>query len=376
MLGGLALPEALDPAVAGFAGAQNGKSSAKRGLNRRSAAYKPSEIPLIGGSSLRPDPVHTGVSCCELPVLAFGEHGGVRAKSVQISGLQHILHKRVEMKALTQSVLAAAMLMALPFASAEACNKNAWLGNQAAAAGALASGPELPAGNVNKMPRYSGKCAVRTAPGQFVTDNTPNAEGTYRARFYVYTSANGKFFTATASDDSAGAEIVGASFNGTAISFSGPTGVATVPAVPNRWYSIEVLHQTGGAFSATVQGAGAATGTTVTGTSVTGSVGSAAIGFIGSGTGTIVLDEFESTRSATTAIGRKCRGNAVATDTVISVADRVAINNEILGLSAGIGVAAGQPDTNEDGIISVADRVLVNNVILASQGPSFCGGAN
>jgi len=280
------------------------------------------------------------------------------------------------MKALTQSVLAAAMLMALPFASAEACNKNAWLGNAAAAAGALASGPELPAGNTNKMPRYSGKCAVRTGPGQFVTDNTPNAEGTYRARFYVYTSANGKFFTATASDDSAGAEIVGASFNGTAISFSGPTGVATVPAVPNRWYSIEVLHQTGGAFSATVQGAGAATGTTVTGTSVTGSVGSAAIGFIGSGTGTIVLDEFESTRSATTAIGRKCRGNANGTDTIISLADRIQIGNEINGAVTGTGVAVGQPDFNEDGIVSLADRTLVAQIISSNQGGTFCGGVN
>ncbi len=280
------------------------------------------------------------------------------------------------MKALTQSVLAAALLMALPFASAEACSKNAWLGNAAAASGVLASGTELPAGNVNKIPVYSGKCAIRSGPGQFVTDNTPNAEGTYRARFYVYTSANGKFFTATASDDSAGAEIVGVSFNGTAISFSGPTGVATVPALPNRWYSVEFLHQTGGAFSATVQGAGAATGTTVTGTSVTGSVGSAALGFIGTGTGTIGADEFESTRSATTAIGRKCRGNAVATDTVISVADRVAINTQILGASAGVGVASGQPDSNEDGIVSVADRVLVNGLILAGQGGTFCGGVN
>ncbi|SDD87627.1 hypothetical protein [Aquimonas voraii] len=281
------------------------------------------------------------------------------------------------MKALTQSVLAAAMLMALPFASAEACNKNAWLGNQAAAAGALASGPELPAGNTNKIPRYSGKCAVKTSAGQFVTDNTPSAEATYRARFYVYTSTTGKFFTATASDDSAGAEIVGVSFDGSAFNFSGPSGLSgSAPAVPNRWYSIEILHQSGGAFSASVQGANATTASTVTGTSATGSVGSAAIGFIGAGSGSFVLDEFESTRSATTAIGRKCRGNANGTDTIISLADRIQIGNEINGAVTGTGVAIGQPDFNEDGIVSLADRTLVAQIISSNQGGTFCGGVN
>lgn len=280
------------------------------------------------------------------------------------------------MKALTQSVLAAALLLAAPFASAQVCNKNAWLGNATAAAGALASGPELPAGNPNKIPRYSGKCAVRTAPGQFVTDNTPNAESTYRARFYTFTSGNGKFFTATTGEDSAGAEIVGVSFNGTAISFSGPTGVATVPAPANRWCSIEFLHQTGAAFSASVQCAGAATATTVTGTSATGTVGSAALGFIGTGSDTYVHDDFVSSRSATTAIGRKCRGNANGIDTIISLADRILIGSEINGAVTGTGVAVGQPDFNEDGIVSLADRTLVAQIISSNQGGTFCGGVN
>jgi len=281
------------------------------------------------------------------------------------------------MKALTQSVLAAAMLVAFPFAAAEACSKNAWLGNPSAAAGALASGPELPAGNANKIARYSGKCAIRTSAGQFVTDNTPNAEGTYRARFYVYTgNGNGKFFSATAGEDASGAEVVGISFNGSAFSFSGPTGVATVPGVANRWYSIEFVKEPGGAFSASVQGNGATTATTVTGTGATGTVSSAALGFIGTGTGAFLADEFESTRSATTAIGRKCRGNAVATDTIINIQDRIAINNEILGQTAGTGVASGQPDINEDGVISIQDRIQVNAIITGGQGGSFCGGVN
>lgn len=281
------------------------------------------------------------------------------------------------MKALTQSVLAAAMLMALPFAAAEACSKNAWLGNATAAAGVLASGPELPAGNASKIARYSGKCAMRASAGQFVTDNTPNAEGTYRARFYVYTgNGNGKFFSATAGEDASGAEIVGISFNGSAFTFTGPTGVGTVPAVANRWYSIEFLHQTGAGFTASVQGNAATTATTVSGTSATGTVGSAALGFIGTGTGSFLADEFESTRSATTAIGRKCRGNANGTDTIISLADRIQINNEINGALTGTGVAPGQPDFNEDGIVSLADRTLVAQIISTNQGGTFCGGVN
>lgn len=281
------------------------------------------------------------------------------------------------MKALTQSVLAAAMLVAFPFAAAEACSKNAWLGNATAAAGVLASGPELPAGNANKIARYSERCAMRATTGQFVTDNTPNAEGTFRARFYVYTgTGNGKFFSATAGDDASGAEVVGISFNGSAFSFSGPTGVATVPGVASRWYSIEFVKEPGGAFSASVQGNGATTATTVTGTGATGTISSAALGFIGPGAGFFLADDYVSTRSATTAIGRKCRGNAVATDTIINIQDRIAINNEILGQTAGTGVASGQPDINEDGVISIQDRIQVNAIITGGQGGSFCGGVN
>lgn len=281
------------------------------------------------------------------------------------------------MKALTQSVLAAALLMALPFAAAEACGINAWNGNTAAATGTLASGPQLPAGDPNKIARYSGFCALRAGPGQFVTDNTPNAESTYRARFYVYTgNGSGKIFSATADNGGAGAEIVGVSFNGSAFSFSGVTGAATVPGVANRWYSIEVSRVAGGAFSATVQGNGATTATTVNGTSGAGTVGSASLGFIGPGNGLFFVDEFDSNRSATAAIGRKCRGNALATDTIINIQDRIAINNEILGQTAGTGVANGQPDFNEDGVVSIQDRIQVNAIITAGQGGTFCGGVN
>jgi hypothetical protein len=211
-----------------------------------------------------------------------------------------------------------------------------------------------------------------------VTDNTPNAEAVYQARFAFYTGFNGKVFSATADNGGAGAEIVGVSFNGSAISFSGPTGVATVPAVANKWYQVLVRHNSGGAFSASVKGNAAAAATTVTGTSATGTVGSASLGLIGAGgTGTAIADTFESNRSATTPIPFLCRGNANNSDTIISLADRLAANAEIIGGATGTGVAPGQPDINEDGLVSLADRLAINAIILnPPQGQTFCGGAN
>lgn len=192
---------------------------------------------------------------------------------------------------------------------------------------------------------------------------------------YVFTGDGvGKFFSATASNGAAGAEVVGISFNGSAFTFSGATA-DPIPAAPNRWYSVRIVHQAGGAFTADVRGAGTNNVVTRTGTSSAGTVASASAGFIGTGTGAFVLDEFESTRS-TTPITRKCRGNAVNTDTIISLADRIAVNAEILGASTGAGVASGQPDINEDGLVSLADRLLINQIILDQQGATWCGGAN
>lgn len=265
------------------------------------------------------------------------------------------------MKALTQSVLAAALLMALPFAAAEACTKNAWNGNTAAATGALASGPAAPV-VAQRIARYSEACALQTSAGQFVIDNTPNAEGTYRAQFYVYTSGTGKVFSATSANGGAGTEIVGVSFNGSAFTFSGATGVANVPAIGSRWYRVQVSHNTGGAFSAIVQGNGAAAPTTVTGTSATGTVESAVLGLLAGGAGATISDSFESTRSATTVIPALCRGNANIAGASANTRDI----NDVTAIIAEINrtaFSAGQPDFTEDGQVNINDVTGVIGVI-------------
>ena len=262
------------------------------------------------------------------------------------------------MKALTQSVLAAALLMALPFAAAEACTKNAWNGNTSAATGATAAGP------VTGQRSYEGLCSVNATTGQFVTDNSPNAEATYQARFYVFTSGSGKVFSATTGEGNTGTEVVGVSYNGSQFTFSGATGVAPIAATAQRWYSVTLTHVSGGAFNVSVQGNNAATPTTGTGTSAAATVGSASLGFIGPGTGSFYVDAFESTRS-TTPIARLCRGDTNA-DGSRTIADAGRVRNHFLNPATS--ATTGQPDYNEDGSVTIADAGLIQNLFLAGQG--------
>jgi hypothetical protein len=269
------------------------------------------------------------------------------------------------MKALTQSVLAAAMLLALPFAAAEACNVNAWNGNTSAATGIVAGGPAatIPA---ERNARYEELCSVKATSGQFVTDNTPSAEATYRARFYVLTPATGsaKVFSATSGQSNAGTEVVGVTFTGTSFTFSGVTGAAAVTGIlPSRWYSVELVVQSGAAFSASVAGAASFTGTT-SGTSPALSVESASLGML-SGTATAVtLDAFASTRSGTTPIGRLCKGDTNG-DGSRNITDSIRARNEFV--SGGLSPTAGQPDLNEDGLVNITDSIQIRTLFVSGQ---------
>ena len=102
--------------------------------------------------------------------------------------------------------------------------------------------------------RYSGKCAYRTTGiGQYVTDNSPTSETTYRARFYFndflgFTGTN----TARVLEvlDDVGVSQVSVVYSD-AGSFHVHFGTSTTPdastaVVPNtRWYSVEVSIQQG-----------------------------------------------------------------------------------------------------------------------------------
>lgn len=267
----------------------------------------------------------------------------------------------LNMKISTRTLLAAALLVALPTSGAMACTITNWNGTNTAAA-ANTGGP------AQSIARYSGVCALSVDTGKYVVDNTPGTEGTYRARFYVLTKAVGgtvTVFKASASDNGGGAAVIEVDYTGSAFNFrsNGTTvgsGVSGIQA--NKWYSVEVFYKSGGNFTASVWGAGGnAEIGNVSGSAGTGTVGSAVLG-VSSGTASTALgfDAFESTRSETTAIGRLCRGDATG-DAVLNIQDRIRLNTEIS--SFGANAAPGQPDCNEDGAIGTPDRICLNGRI-------------
>lgn len=267
------------------------------------------------------------------------------------------------MKISPRTILAAALLTALPMGSALACTISAWNGTGTAAA-ANAGGPG------DNIARYSGACGLSVNSNQYVVDNTPNAEGTYRARFYVLTKAVGgatTIFKATTADNGGGTDVIRVDYNGSSFSFyqnGNAAAVGTVPGiVANRWYSIEVFYKAGATFSADVAGAVSFTGgvAPVNAGIGAGTVGSAVLGVSGGTATGIGYDSFESTRSEDTPIGRLCRGDANG-DGNINALDRITLNAEII--SFGATPALGQPDADENGSISATDRIALNSRIL------------
>jgi len=268
------------------------------------------------------------------------------------------------MKATTTTLLAAALLLALPTGSALACTVTNW---SDATANALA-GNQKGRNAEPAVPRYSGECSLKAASAgtSFVTDNTPGAESIYRARFYVFTGSatNGsKIFAATSADDGGGSEAFSISITGGALAFTvnGTTVATTVPVVANKWYGVESIYRASGAFQAKVRGAAAATETVVNSAGNAGAVtvASARMGVLSATTNatSLAFDAFESTRSDTTEIGRLCPGDA-NNDNIVNSGDALKALNEFP--PSGV-YAVGQPDCNEDGFVNSGDAICVLN---------------
>lgn len=267
------------------------------------------------------------------------------------------------MKATTTTLLAAALLLALPTGSALACTVSNW---SDATANALA-GNQKGRNAEPAVPRYSGECALKaaTAGTSYVTDNTPGAEAIYRARFYVFTGSatNGsKIFSATSDDNGAGTEAYSISITGGALAFNvnGTTVSPNISVAANKWYGVETIYRASGAFQAKVRGAGAAMETVANSAGNAGAVnvGSARMGVLSATTNatSLAFDAFESTRSDTTEIGRLCPGDANG-DGLIGVGDAIAVSNEFPSNGT---YALGQPDCNEDGSIGTGDAICVS----------------
>ena len=264
-----------------------------------------------------------------------------------------------------KTLLGAAIISAMAFTGANACSISAWSATDSVGVVAADSG-EAPA-----FSRYSARCSLRVvgaATAKYVQDNTPTNATSYKARFYIFTGSTlvdtgpaGFFYLAR---DGAGANLIRLSLTGGNIQATvtgSAAAIAPIPVAASKYYSVELEWAQGAAapFSIKVQGAGAPTAITQTATTnnAAGVLKDVRLGLSAASTGTAFFDEYDSRR--TTPPGRllKCDAN---NDLIISIADRVFINNEILGVS----LATGQPDANEDGVVSVADRVQVNNRIL------------
>lgn len=271
----------------------------------------------------------------------------------------------------SRKLLAAALLAAIPMGSALACTTGNWT-DVANGGGDIDGTPT--AGSPPTVARYSGECGLAADAGDLVTNNAPDGEGVYRARFYVYTGGTGTVFRATADDNNAGAEVLRVEYSaGTFSFFQNVAAAGTVTGagvVADKWYSVELLYVAGEAdgFSATVAGNQTFTGSVAPGVAGAGTIGSHSLGNIG-GAGTVLGDAFESTRSEDTEIGRLCRGDVNGAEPIaINVFDRTAVTNEILNGT----LAAGQPDCNEDGAVNVFDRTCVTTFVLAGGAPGTC----
>ncbi len=272
------------------------------------------------------------------------------------------------MKFKTLALVAAASFGLAGTSAVFACSTAAWNGGE--------TGNPQEGRPADGVARYAGQCGLRAAAtAQFVTDNTPTAETTFRARFYVYTGlTSGSALVYEALNTTT--RQIGVTYNRDAgnLSFAttGPTP-QTITVAPNAWYSVELdWSRTRGNMLVAVRGAGATTDSTATvaGVGGTDQIDTARLGWV-SGAGVaaargLVTDGYESRRA--TAIGRLCRGDANLDNTRNS-GDGIAIRNEFLNGT----LAAGQPDANEDGSVNSGDGIIVRNLFLGGQGACTSG---
>ena len=274
------------------------------------------------------------------------------------------------------TILSAALGAAFMLSSAaQACTLDGWTagGIGSIQGSPVAGGPAEPVPN-NTIRRYSGLCGMRaSAPGNFVQNDSPAGDQIFRARFYVYTSNAGTATVYQAGNGTTAGVVSVNSNSGTQISVT-PTGGSAMnfATTANRWYSVEiamnstatpttgddpiaantVIARVGGGGSDTVAQQSSAVNNGAV-------IDFARLGCVSGCTGNVDFEEYESTRSAGTAIGRLCRGDANGSGT-ITAADRSAVTGELGG-----NPATGLPDCNEDGNISAGDRSCITGLLAA-----------
>lgn len=263
-------------------------------------------------------------------------------------------------KALLGTAVAAALMFGAQAVSA--CAISAW----SSATGIVAGDAGEPGAGFK---RYAGRCGLRVADAatpRFVTDTTPNAEATYKNRFYYFTGNISGLADIFQARNTGGTNIIRVTHNGDQLGFTVNGGASTqnITVLDNRYYGIEIDWAAGagtGSMTVAVTGAGGVQAGTLSFPTLSNSADSiteARMGII-AGTPTVTsavfFDEFDSRR--TTSPGLLVRGDA-NNNSSVTPADATAVINEF---NNGI-IAAGQPDCGENGTVSPADATCIINI--------------
>jgi hypothetical protein len=202
------------------------------------------------------------------------------------------------------------------------------------------------------VPRYSGRCALRTTgPSQWVSNNGPSNELAYKARFYFYveTLNNADIFRALNASNQDAFRI--SYSNGQISAFV--AGAITQPApiaVQIDWTNV-------GVFTLRVDNSQS----TASSNSV-GGIETIRLGATNPGaSGTAYFDEFDS--RSTTSPGLLCRGDANGSG-LRNAGDSQAIVSEVVNQNYNFG----QPDCDENGQVNAGDAQCVIALVAAGQG--------
>lgn len=247
-----------------------------------------------------------------------------------------------------------------------ACQLDAW--SRATASGGVGTslivgGP----GDAVPVPRYAGRCSLRaTAPGNYLTDDSPTDLSSYHARFYVLANAGGGAAEIFKARNAASAAMLTVRYTGSSFELAASNGafVGSQAVVPGRWYAIQLDWAAGTAPTMTVQGAGGAALPAVTAAAAAAGdrIDSVQLGWLAGGSaGSIVVDAYEARRDIP--VARLCRGDADGTG-LRDGRDITAARSEFLQQA----LAPRQPDCNEDGEVNSGDLLCLRNMQAASQG--------
>ena len=258
------------------------------------------------------------------------------------------------MKTATRLISSAVLLTSAFFVSSTfACTTDAW---DSIGGAPLADDP------LNDVNRVSGFCGLKVTGNEHVVDNSPAAETTFIARFYIFPKniGAGTHEIFAAYSDEAGAKKIVITYDGTninldATAFTGG-GTASFSADTTHWNLVEFQWTSGENGSLWVNADATVDPASDTFASGTGSIEQVRLGAVTDiGAGNALFDDYESHRSLP--VGELLMGDANGNGS-LTIADAIGLFNELNDT-----LQPGQPDCNTSGSITIADAICLFNAL-------------